>query len=100
MLEQRGPRAPCGRSVSAVAAVAPALRFRRAENIVGEPVSARSSGRAAEETLAVAARDITISNSGKVLFPQDGYTKLDVGCYYLALEDGVLRAAGRPPNVL
>src|SRR5829696_7031301 len=100
MLEQRGPRAPCGRSVSAVAAVAPALRFRRADNIVGEPVSARSSGRAAEETLAVAGRDIAISNPGKVLFPQAGYTKLDLVRYYLAVGDGALRAAGGRPNVL
>ncbi|HZA33497.1 MAG TPA: non-homologous end-joining DNA ligase [Vicinamibacterales bacterium] len=63
-------------------------------------MSARSSGRSAEETLAVAGRDIAISNPGKVLFPQAGYTKLDLVRYYLAVGDGALRAAGGRPNVL
>ena len=66
----------------------------------GEPVSARSSGGAAEERLAVAGREIAISNPGKVLFPQAGYTKLDLVRYYLAVGDGALRAAGGRPNVL
>ena len=37
---------------------------------------------------------------GKVLFPQTGYTKLDLARYYLAVSDGALRAAGGRPNVL
>ena len=34
------------------------------------------------EILTVAGREITISNPGKVLFPQAGYTKLDLARYY------------------
>jgi len=52
------------------------------------------------EVLTVAGRDVTISNPHKVLFPQAGYTKLDVVRYYLAVADGALRGAGRRPNVL
>jgi DNA ligase D-like protein (predicted polymerase) len=35
-----------------------------------------------------------------VLFPQAGYTKLDVARYYLAVADGALRGSGNRPNVL
>ena len=52
------------------------------------------------ELLTVAGREITISNPRKVLFPEAGYTKLDVVQYYLAVADGALRAAGNRPNVL
>ena len=52
------------------------------------------------EILTVDGRDISISNPGKVLFPQAGYTKLDLARYYLAVSDGALRAAGGRPNVL
>jgi bifunctional non-homologous end joining protein LigD len=52
------------------------------------------------EILTVAGRDVAISNPGKVLFPQPGYTKLDLARYYLAVSDGALRAAGGRPNVL
>ncbi len=52
------------------------------------------------EILTVAGRDVAISNPGKVLFPQPGYTKLDLARYYLAVSDGALRAAGDRPNVL
>jgi bifunctional non-homologous end joining protein LigD len=55
---------------------------------------------AEHEILAVAGRDITISNPRKVLFPQAGYTKLDLARYYLAVADGALRGAGGRPNVL
>ena len=41
-----------------------------------------------------------ISNPAKVLFPQAGYTKLDLAHYYLAVAEGALRAAGGRPNVL
>ena len=44
--------------------------------------------------------DVTISNPTKVLFPQAGFTKLDVVRYYLAVAEGALRAAGGRPNVL
>ncbi len=59
-----------------------------------------SSGSSDQEPIAVAGREVAISNPGKVLFPQPGYTKLDLARYYLAVADGALRAAGGRPNVL
>src|SRR3989449_3173915 len=56
--------------------------------------------RAERELLTVAGREVTISNPGKVLFPQPGYTKLDLARYYLAVSEGALRGAGGRPNVL
>ncbi len=53
-----------------------------------------------KEILSVAGRDVSISNPQKVLFPQAGYTKLDLAHYYLAVADGALRGAGGRPNVL
>jgi bifunctional non-homologous end joining protein LigD len=52
------------------------------------------------EVLVAAGREIAISNPGKVLFPEAGYTKLDLARYYLAVSEGALRAAGGRPNVL
>src|SRR2546428_738253 len=52
------------------------------------------------DVLTVAGRDVAVSNPNKVLFPQTGYTKLDVARYYLAVSDGALRGAGGRPNVL
>src|SRR5437763_13248927 len=52
------------------------------------------------EVLTVAGREVAISNPNKVLFPQTGFTKLDVARYYLAVADGALRGAGARPNVL
>jgi bifunctional non-homologous end joining protein LigD len=53
-----------------------------------------------QELLVVDGREIAISNPRKVLFPEAGYTKLDLARYYLAVSDGALRAAGGRPNVL
>jgi DNA ligase D-like protein (predicted polymerase) len=53
-----------------------------------------------KELLTVAGREVAISNPRKVLFPQPGYTKLDLARYYLAVADGALRGAGGRPNVL
>src|SRR5437899_7149480 len=53
-----------------------------------------------QEHLKVAGREVAISNPRKVLFPQPGYTKLDLVRYYLAVSDGALRAAGGRPNML
>ena len=53
-----------------------------------------------KEVLTVAGREVAISNPRKVLFPQPGYTKLDLARYYLAVADGALRGAGARPNVL
>src|SRR4051794_38976818 len=50
--------------------------------------------------LTAAGREVAISNTGKVLFPQAGHTKLDLANYYLAVADGALRGAGDRPNVL
>ena len=52
------------------------------------------------ETLVVSGREVAISNPGKVLFPEAGYTKLDLVRYFLAVADGALRGAGGRPNVL
>jgi len=50
--------------------------------------------------LTVAGREVAISNPDKVLFPQPGYTKLDLARYYLAVAAGALQGAGGRPNVL
>jgi len=55
---------------------------------------------AEHETVTAAGRDVTISNPRKVLFPQAGYTKLDLVRYYLAVADGALRGARGRPTVL
>jgi DNA ligase D-like protein (predicted polymerase) len=53
-----------------------------------------------KEILTVDGREVAISNPTKVLFPQAGYTKLDLVRYYLAVADGALNGAGGRPNVL
>jgi DNA ligase D-like protein (predicted polymerase) len=53
-----------------------------------------------KELLTVDGLEVAITNPGKVLFRQAGYTKLDLVRYYLAVADGALRAAGGRPNVL
>src|ERR671923_1412578 len=58
------------------------------------------AARKEQEVLTAAGREVPISNPRKVLFPEAGYTKLDVARYYLAVADGALRAAGNRPNVL
>jgi len=55
---------------------------------------------AERESVVVGLREVTISNPRKVLFPQPGFTKLDLVRYYLAVSGGALRAAGGRPNVL
>jgi len=52
------------------------------------------------ELIAVAGREVAISNPSKVLFPKARHTKLDLVRYYLAVADGALRGAGSRPNVL
>jgi len=57
--------------------------------------------RAAEqEVLTIAGRDVPITNPQKILFPQAGYTKLDLARYYVAVAPGAMQAAGNRPNVL
>ena len=49
------------------------------------------------EVLAVAGREVRISNPDKVFFPRTGHTKLDLARYYLAVAEGALRGVeGRP----
>ena len=52
------------------------------------------------EVLVIGSREVTISNPRKVLFPDSGYTKLDLARYYLAVAPGALRGAGGRPNML
>ena len=49
------------------------------------------------EVLAVAGREVTISNPDKVFFAERGHTKLDLVRYYLAIADGAITGVrGRP----
>ena len=52
------------------------------------------------ELVVVNGREVAISNPGKVLFPEPGYTKLDLARYYIAVAEGALRGAGGRPNML
>ncbi len=52
------------------------------------------------ESIEIDGREVSISNPHKVLFPDAGYTKLDLVRYYLAVAPGALRGAGDRPNVL
>jgi DNA ligase D-like protein (predicted polymerase) len=56
--------------------------------------------KAEQQTIVAAGRAVTISNPRKVLFPEAGYTKLDLVRYYLDVAEGALRGAGARPNVL
>ena len=56
--------------------------------------------KAESETIAVAGREIAISNPHKVLFPKPKYTKLNLVRYYVAVAEGALRGAGGRPNVM
>ena len=56
--------------------------------------------KSAATVIEIAGRQVSISNPGKVLFPDAGYTKLDLVNYYIAVAEGALRGAGGRPNVL
>jgi bifunctional non-homologous end joining protein LigD len=53
-----------------------------------------------KELLTIDGREVPISNPHKVLFPEAGYTKLDLVRYYLSVAEGALGGAGGRPNVL
>ncbi|HET9653150.1 MAG TPA: non-homologous end-joining DNA ligase, partial [Usitatibacter sp.] len=55
---------------------------------------------AEKHVLKVGNREVALSNPGKVLFPEPGYTKLDLALYYLAVAEGALRGSGGRPNML
>ena len=50
--------------------------------------------------LEVAGREVTVSNPGKVFFPEAGITKLDLVRYYLGVGEGALRGIFDRPIVL
>jgi DNA ligase D-like protein (predicted polymerase) len=52
------------------------------------------------EVLDIAGRQVTITNPGKVVFPEAGHTKLDLVRYYLAVADGALRGVSGRPMIL
>src|SRR5512135_1763561 len=62
--------------------------------------AAGAGPRAPRELLGVAGREVAVSNPGKVLFPEAGYTKLDLVRYYVLVAEGALRGAGGRPNML
>jgi bifunctional non-homologous end joining protein LigD len=59
-----------------------------------------AGGKSDADTLTVAGHELRLSSPDKVLFPQAGFTKLNLVQYYLAVADGALRAAGGRPNML
>lgn len=50
--------------------------------------------------LEIDGREVSISNPGKLVFPEPGITKLDLVEYYLAVADGALRGVDGRPMVL
>ena len=61
---------------------------------------AKPARRDEREVLVIDGHEVAISNPRKVLFPDTGYTKLDLVHYYLSVSEGALRAAGGRPNVM
>ena len=54
-------------------------------------------GKTREIVLAIAGREVVITNPDKIFFPESGHTKLDLVKYYAAVAEGALRGiAGRP----
>jgi len=54
-------------------------------------------GKTRETGLAIAGREVVITNPDKIFFPESGHTKLDLVKYYAAVAEGALRGiAGRP----
>jgi DNA ligase D-like protein (predicted polymerase) len=58
------------------------------------------TSRSEKERRVVAGREVFLSNPGKVLFPERGYTKRDLADYFVAVAEGALRGAGGRPNVM
>src|SRR5215211_9013092 len=58
------------------------------------------SGVASETTIRAGRRRVRISNPGKVLFPADGITKLDLAAYYAGVAPAMApHARDRPLNL-
>lgn len=52
------------------------------------------------EQIKIDGRTVSVSSPEKILFPEPGYTKLDLVNYYLSIADGALRGAGGRPNIM
>src|ERR1700680_2613121 len=59
-----------------------------------------ATAKPAPVVVAVAGREVAVSNPEKLYFPEAGISKLDLVRYYLAVAEGALRGAGGRPNVL
>lgn len=55
---------------------------------------------AARESFEIAGQQVPITNPGKVIFPGNGVTKLDLMHYYSAVADGALRGVQDRPMIL
>ena len=75
-------------------------RFGRPRHLAVVRYTAPVASKTEHELIAVAGREVPVSNPNKLLFPQAGHTKLDLVRYYMAVADGALRGAGGRPNVL
>ncbi|MGB8408074.1 MAG: DNA polymerase domain-containing protein [Mycobacterium sp.] len=51
-------------------------------------------------SLEVGGREVTVSNPGKLIFPDVGLTKADLVNYYLSVADGALRGVADRPMIL
>ncbi|OBJ91095.1 DNA polymerase domain-containing protein [Mycobacterium gordonae] len=51
-------------------------------------------------SLEVTGREVTVTHPDKVVFPDQGITKLDLVRYYLSVADGALRGAAERPMIL
>ena len=56
--------------------------------------------KAKQQILELAGHEVGLSNPDKVYFPKAGITKRQLVDYYLAVQDGVLRALARRPMIL
>jgi bifunctional non-homologous end joining protein LigD len=59
-----------------------------------------TKGKEAPAIISVGGREVTVTNPGKVLFPEAKITKLDLVHYYLAVAEGALRGSGGRPNMM
>src|SRR5436309_11009190 len=81
-------------------------RPRQPARKVLRPTWRTTSGVAASESTTVEAggRDLRVSNPDRVIFPatehSDPVSKLDIVKYYLAVEDGIMRALRQRPTTL
>src|SRR5690606_28130261 len=84
--EQRGPGLPVRRTPALTVIRTGAGRSRYAAEMA-----------ARKEVLEVGDREVTVTNPGKVYFPETGHTKLDLVRYYVSTAEAVLRGVyGRP----